>query len=152
MALTKELLLHRKAQLEYKLKVWKFGRNLDKALWRKVARAIETRKRAGRDESEVIYNGRRVNPARVRRAVAMYRAKRRSKEASLCQSTSRFVSCLSPRLLINANIMTVLQAPAPSSSSDQQIAVGTPPSISLEFGWPITLPWLIFQSALASGK
>ncbi|KAF5554638.1 Sex-determining fem-1 [Fusarium mexicanum] len=45
-----------KSQMEYKLKLWKFHKNVKQETWRSIARKIKRRERMGKN-SEVMYNG-----------------------------------------------------------------------------------------------
>ncbi|CAH0020359.1 unnamed protein product [Clonostachys rhizophaga] len=60
------------AQMEYKLKLWGFRRNIDKATWISIDNRISKRKAMGK-ESEVIHCGKRLKPSTIEKATNRYR-------------------------------------------------------------------------------
>ncbi|KAI1116606.1 ankyrin repeat-containing domain protein [Nemania sp. NC0429] len=109
-------------QLQYKLKIWKIRKNIDKSTWGKIDRFIDHRKRKGKD-SEVILSGRRVKPETVQ------------KETDRHRDRSLFAKLNSQRQL----------SPVPIPA-DNQVSVCTPQPFSVDFEWPSTLPWLRFPA------
>ncbi|KAH8883779.1 hypothetical protein GQ53DRAFT_663187, partial [Thozetella sp. PMI_491] len=61
-----------KAQLEYKLKQWRFQKNIDKATWIELDRRIAKRKREGKN-SQVIHCGKRMKQSTVERETNRHR-------------------------------------------------------------------------------
>ncbi|KAF4956268.1 hypothetical protein FSARC_11624 [Fusarium sarcochroum] len=61
-----------KAQLEYKLKKWRFSKYLDKETWRSIERKINRRKHQGKD-SEVIHCGKRIESSKVMKEICRHR-------------------------------------------------------------------------------
>ncbi|KAF9765216.1 hypothetical protein IL306_002546 [Fusarium sp. DS 682] len=61
-----------KARLEYRLKLWRFSKNLDQETWRYIARKIKRRRDIGK-ESEVIYNGNRIEKSKVIKETTRHR-------------------------------------------------------------------------------
>ncbi|KAK4463763.1 ankyrin repeat-containing domain protein [Cladorrhinum samala] len=108
-----------KAQLEYRLKLWKFKRNIDKKNWPYIDNRINKRTQAGK-ASEVIYCGRRVKASTVNKETNRHR-------------DITFSAQIAP-------------PPSPQSPKDVQISICTPQPFPLEFVWPSSLPWLQFQS------
>jgi len=58
----------RQAQLIYKLKLWKFQRNLSSKEWKYVGHRLQKRKRDGK-ESDVLVSGARFKRAKVDRGI-----------------------------------------------------------------------------------
>ncbi|TGJ80934.1 hypothetical protein E0Z10_g7836 [Xylaria hypoxylon] len=108
-------------QLEYKLKKWKFRKNIDKSTWVEIDHCISKRKRAGKD-SEVIFCGKRVKLETVEKETNRHRDRRIFAQLALQQSSS------------------------PVVPADTQVSVCTPQPLSMEFEWPSTLPWLRFPA------
>ncbi|KAK4165959.1 ankyrin repeat-containing domain protein [Cladorrhinum sp. PSN259] len=107
-----------KAQLEYRLKLWKFKRNIDKETWPYIDNRINKRARLGKP-SEVIYGGRRVKPSTI------------EKETKRHQD--------------NTYLAQIAPAPSPRTPNDVQISICTPQPFPMEFFWPRSLPWLQFR-------
>ncbi|KAI0531834.1 ankyrin repeat-containing domain protein [Xylaria digitata] len=107
-------------QLEYKLKQWKFRKNIDKMTWVSIDRHISKRKRDNK-KSEVIYCGKRMKPSTV------------EKETDRHRDVTIFARLTQPR------------SPSPISA-DTQVIICTPQPPSVEFQWPGTLPWLKFSA------
>lgn len=65
-----------KAQLEYKLKIWEFRKKVPKksgeAFWQYVGHRVAKRKKEGK-ESDVILNGRRLDPSKVEKETNRHR-------------------------------------------------------------------------------
>ncbi|GAW16552.1 hypothetical protein ANO14919_059830 [Xylariales sp. No.14919] len=108
-------------QLETKIKKWKFLKNIGKETWIHIDHHITKRKRDGK-ESEVILSGKRIKPETVRRETDRY-----GDRSILAKIALERNSSLPPL-------------------TDWQVAVCTPQPITMEFEWPITLPWLRFSS------
>ncbi|KAI0143705.1 ankyrin repeat-containing domain protein [Xylariaceae sp. FL1272] len=107
------------SQLEYKLKKWKYRKNIDKKTWIFIDHRIKKRKRQGK-ESEVMHCGKRVKPETVK------------KETDRHRDTSIFT-----QLGLQPNATS----PLPGNTD---VMVCTPESLSTQVAWPETLPWLEF--------
>ncbi|KAI0411395.1 ankyrin repeat-containing domain protein [Xylaria grammica] len=108
-------------QIETKTKKWKFQKKIGKETWIPIDHHITKRKRDGK-ESEVILSGKRIKPETVRRETDRY-----GDRSTLARIALELDSSLPPL-------------------TDWQVAVCTPQPITMEFEWPITLPWLKFSS------
>ncbi|KAK0614388.1 ankyrin repeat-containing domain protein [Immersiella caudata] len=105
-------------QLEYKLKQWRFRKNLPPKVWKYVAHQICQRTRVGKKNSQVVCGDVVLPTKKVNKAIARY--------AKTLQGDS-----LTP----------------PNNSNDFQIIVQTPPSDSVPHMWPGNMPWLSFMNA-----
>ncbi|EXK25060.1 hypothetical protein FOMG_18248 [Fusarium oxysporum f. sp. melonis 26406] len=103
-----------KARLEYRLKLWRFSKNLDQEIWRSISRKVKRRKDIGKD-SEVIYNGNRIEKSKVIKETARHRK-------SLYNELA-----LRPR------------SPSPTNP---RLVVCSPSPIKSDTIWPQSLPWL----------
>ncbi|KAI0528183.1 ankyrin repeat-containing domain protein [Xylaria bambusicola] len=110
------------SQLEYKVKKWNFQRNISKETWVEIDHCIGKRKREGKD-SEVILCGKRLKPETIEKETDRYRDR---------SIFARFKS--------QPNGSTVI-------ITNSHVSVSTPPSFSVEFEWPRTLPWLQFPES-----
>ncbi|KAI1329516.1 ankyrin repeat-containing domain protein [Xylariaceae sp. FL0255] len=108
-------------QLEYKLKKWKFRKNIDKKTWISIGHIIAKRK-LDYKESEVIHSGKRVKSETVDKETDRHRDK-----STNWPLTSR-------------------RSPSPLIWAESQVTVCTPQPLPMEFEWPKTLPWLLFSS------
>ncbi|KAI0544322.1 ankyrin repeat-containing domain protein [Xylaria curta] len=110
------------SQLEYKLKTWNLKKNISKKNWIEIDHCISKRKREGKD-SEVILCGKRLKLETVEKETNRYRDRSIFAQLNL-QPTS------SPVIITNNHVL-----------------VSTPPSFSVEFEWPSTLPWFQFPES-----
>ncbi|CVK96054.1 uncharacterized protein FMAN_13963 [Fusarium mangiferae] len=109
-----------KAQLEYRLKLWRFSKNLDQEVWRSVARKIKRRSDVGK-KSEVIHNGNRIKHSKVIKETARH-----------CMSLYQELA-LRPR------------SPSPINPS---LVVCSPLPIEQDTVWPPSIPWLMLRDLL----
>ncbi|KAK1727674.1 uncharacterized protein BDZ83DRAFT_611679 [Colletotrichum acutatum] len=112
-----------KSQLEYKLKMWGLRRRIPKnkteILWQFVDGRLSKREKQGK-LSEVIYDGKVIAPAKVR------------KERRRYQTTS---------------LVKYQQGPAsPRTPQEFNISVCTPAPLHVQSSWPKSLPWLRFRA------
>ncbi|KAH6954474.1 hypothetical protein DER45DRAFT_646241 [Fusarium avenaceum] len=105
-----------KAQLEYKLKKWQFSKNLDKQSWQYIERTISRRENQ-KKKSEVLFRGRRIERLKVLKET------RRHSETSIFKQ---------------------LTVSGPTSPSNSDLIVRTPPPFEMNVDWPDSLPWLRF--------
>ncbi|KAF4458924.1 Sex-determining fem-1 [Fusarium albosuccineum] len=108
-----------KAQLEYKLKNWNISKNIDRKAWQSIDRKINKRKHDGKN-SDVIFCGKRLKQPKV------------DKEISRHRETNIFAQ-------------VAKQRSPPSSPTNLQLIVCTPPPLRMESEWPESLPWLGFR-------
>ncbi|KAL4723590.1 hypothetical protein ACLX1H_009228 [Fusarium chlamydosporum] len=106
-----------KSQLEYKLRQWKFFKNMKEPEWRFIARMIKRRERIGKS-SQVVFNGKLIDRAKV------------AKETARHHDTLYNELCLQQR------------SPSPASS---MLIVSTPRAFDSLIAWPETLPWLYIR-------
>ncbi|CZR44866.1 uncharacterized protein FPRO_14618 [Fusarium proliferatum ET1] len=109
-----------KSQLEYRLKLWQFSKNLDQQIWRSVARKMKRRSDVGK-KSEVIYNGNRIKHSRVTKETARH-----------CESFYHELA-LRPR------------SPSPINP---KLVVCSPLPIKQDTVWPPSIPWLMLRDLL----
>ncbi|KAK0643170.1 ankyrin repeat-containing domain protein [Cercophora newfieldiana] len=106
------------AQLEFKIKQWRFRKNLTPKAWEFVAHEIRKRKRDGKDESQVWCSGRLLPAKKVSKALARYG---RGAEKDTIHP--------------------------PTLPEDFHVSVKTPPSFRPPHSWPGHMPWFSFRDA-----
>ncbi|CVL11584.1 uncharacterized protein FPRN_13989 [Fusarium proliferatum] len=109
-----------KAQLEYRLKLWRFSKNLDQEIWRSVGRKIKRRSDVGK-KSEVIYDGNRIKHSKVTKETARH--------------SESFYHGLALR-------------PRSPSPINPRLVVCSPLPIKQDIVWPPSVPWLMFRDLL----
>ncbi|KAK9770128.1 hypothetical protein SCAR479_13233 [Seiridium cardinale] len=110
-----------KAQMEYKLKQWRFRRNVDKKAWNCIRHRITKRERSGK-KSEVILSGVRLKPETILRGTMRNR----------------------PLPMLGK----ARPSSSPEPEFDLPLRICTPPPILIESSWPESLPWIRFKTQL----
>ncbi|KLO92365.1 uncharacterized protein Y057_12105 [Fusarium fujikuroi] len=110
-----------KAQLEYRLKLWRFSKNLDQEIWRSVGRKIKRRSDVGK-KSEVIYDGNRIKHSKVTKETARH--------------SESFYHGLALR-------------PRSPSPINPRLVVCSPLPIKQDTIWPLSIPWLMLRDVLS---
>ncbi|KAK9787165.1 hypothetical protein AB5N19_03052 [Seiridium cardinale] len=110
-----------KAQMEYKLKQWRFRRNVDKKAWNCIRHRITKRERSGK-KSEVILSGVRLKPETILRETMRNR----------------------PLPMLGK----ARPSSSPEPEFDLPLRICTPPPILIESSWPESLPWIRFKTQL----
>ncbi|KXH41208.1 hypothetical protein CSIM01_03414 [Colletotrichum simmondsii] len=136
-----------KSQLEYKLRVWGLRRRIPKnkteILWQYIGHRLDKRESQGK-LSEVIYEGKVIVPAKVK------------KERSRYQTTSLVKyhqGPISPQTPAEFNILICTperQPASPRTSAESNLPVCTPSPLPVRSSWPECLPWLRFQTEFSA--
>ncbi|KAF4435892.1 Sex-determining protein fem-1 [Fusarium austroafricanum] len=108
------------SQLQFKLKAWKISKNMDKPTWQYIGRKVTKRKAEGKD-TDVIHCGKRLKQTAVNKGIT-----RHSEQ--------------------NIFVLMAQSRSPPPSPTNPYLTVCTPPSLQMEFEWPVSLPWMKFQN------
>ncbi|KAI3540225.1 hypothetical protein CSPX01_08414 [Colletotrichum filicis] len=156
-----------KSQLEYKLKVWGLRRRMPKnkaeILWQYIDHRLTRRENQGK-LSEVIYDGKVIVPAKVRKERSRYQTTSLVKyhqgpaspqtpaefNISICtpapQPTSHLTSAE-----FNFSVCTPeIQPTSPQILPEPNVLVCTPAPLPVQSSWPECLPWLRFQTEFSA--
>ncbi|KAG4253239.1 hypothetical protein FPRO03_07199 [Fusarium proliferatum] len=107
-------------QLQFKLKAWGILKKMDKPTWQYIDRKINKRKAQGKD-TDVILSGRRLKRSAISKAITDHGAK---------DIFTQMAQARSP----------------PPSPVNPCLTICTPPSLRMEYEWPVSLPWMKFQN------
>ncbi|CZR46126.1 uncharacterized protein FPRO_11573 [Fusarium proliferatum ET1] len=107
-------------QLQFKLKAWGILKKMDKPTWQYIDRRINKRKAQGKD-TDVILSGRRLKQSAISKAITDHGAK---------DIFTQMAQARSP----------------PPSPVNPCLTICTPPSLRMEYEWPVSLPWMKFQN------